>query len=544
MFELRYYQKDAVAAFDAFVRTCPELNPLIVVPTAGGKSAVIAFITKKVIDYPGTRVLILAHQKELIVQNSNELLNIFNSELVDVGINSAGLKSRDTDHRVIFAGIQSVHKKAWHLGSFDLVIVDEVHRVAVNAEGTYRSFLKDVKTINPKCVIVGLTATAFRMKGGLICDESNKERIFHKICYEAKIPELIDANHPNNRDKKQYLCTLISKNSVNCADMTGVHKTAGEYNLKEMEVAFDKNDLISRTVREIKELAFDRKKILVFTAGVKHAQNVYEKLLEVGFSAGIIHSKKSQKENDFEIQKFKNGEIKVLVNIEILTTGFNERAIDCIAMIRSTASAGLYCQIVGRGFRIHPSKENCLFLDFGNNILTHGPIDKIEIRQKKGGGSEIGTAPMKECPKCHAAIFAGSMECPECGYLYPEPEPKHDSIASDEDILSKWKKPETYNVVKVEYSAHEKEGKTPSLRVDYHLNAYNTKYSEWICLEHSGYAQDKAFKWVKARLQDGITVSGIPTINQVIDNKKLLKEPKQIIVDLNERFPRITGYIF
>ena len=540
--QLRYYQKEAIESFYDYVCNNPGKNPLIVLPTAAGKSIVIAEIIKMVLETPKTRCLNLAHSKDLVKQNALEYLGLVDDTLQDVGVYSAGLNSRDTDHRVIFAGIQSVHARAYQLGWFDVILVDEVHRVDIKHEGTYRKFLAEMQKINPKCVIVGFSATAFRLKGGSICDETHEDRLFHDICYEASISELMDGNHFKNKDHVQYLCKLITKNSKNHADLSHVKKTAGEYNLREMEDAFDLSDLITKTVKEIVSLTGERNKVLIFTAGIKHGKNVLDAFLELNLTADIVHSQRTNEENDEVKKKFKDGEIKYCINIDSMTTGYNQKDIDCIAMIRSTASAGLWIQIVGRGTRLHETKKDCLVLDFGSNLLRFGPIDKIEIRKKQGGGSEVGTMPMKECPQCHAAIHLSAMECPECGYLYPEPEPKHEAIASEADIISQWKNPETIDIEDVEYSVHDKPGKPKSMRVDYFFNGYISKFSEWICLEHDGFAKRKAQAWIDRRLDNSEII--IETVQDAIDNQGYFIKPKQIIVDLNDKFPRISGYIF
>jgi DNA repair protein RadD len=168
-------------------------------------------------------------------------------------------------------------------------------------------------------------------------------------------------------------------------------------------------------------------------------------------------------------------------------------------------SPGLYYQMVGRGFRLHPSKENCLILDFGNNVLRHGPVDQIKVTQRESG---TGSAPAKECPECQAVIAAGFSACPDCGYVFPPPDrQKHDAKASEEGILSGQVTTTTYEVQDISYSVHVKRGADEdaprTLRVDY-LVGWNHYKSEWICLEHSGYARGKAVAWWKRRSSDPV----------------------------------------
>ncbi len=540
MLKPRYYQLDAFNAFFEYTANNWGKHPLIVLPTGAGKSYVQAMIVEHMLQYDHTRILLVTHQQELIKQNYIELVDNFDGQLLDTGIYSAGLKCRDTKNRIIFAGIQSVYKRAWELGWFDLILVDEAHRIPQDNMGTYRKFLGEMVKINKNVVIGGLSATPYRMKSGLLCE--GKDKIFDDICHNTSIPELINPNHFKNRDRKQYLCEIISKNAVNKADMTGVHIRGGDYAQNEMETAFRKGDLVEKAVCEIKDYTTDRNKILVFTSGIQHCEEVTEKLNRIGCMAKCIHSQKSDQDNEDAIKGFKKGEFRFLVNVDILTTGFNEKAIDCICMLRSTRSPGLYYQIAGRGLRMHELKTNCLYLDFGGNILFHGPIDKIEIRSnKKTGKKEIGTNPMKECPQCQQLLFIAVAICPTCGFVFKEDdEYNHDEKASEADILSKWKKPKEVDIEYISYSRHQKQGKPDSMKVSYYYNdQLHLSYDEYVCLDHPGYAGQKAVQWVKKR-----TNADILNVDHALLNQTIFREPKKIIVDLNGKFPQITGYIF
>lgn len=534
----RYYQQQAIDNFFDYTAKNWGKHPIIVLPTGSGKSLVQAVIIKKILSYEHTRVLMLTHQKELIKQNAQEFIENFTNEIFfDVGIYSAGLKKKDTKNRVLFAGIQSVYKKAWHLGWFDIILIDECHLIPHKNEGMYRTFLSEMEKINKNIVVCGLSATPFRTKDGLLTDGENT--LFDEICHETTIKELMDPQNYKNLDKKQYLCPIISpkKSMKSKADLSHVHIRGGEYIQQEMENAFIRNDLVSKAVQEILEYTTDRKKILIFASGIKHCEEIKEKMLDLGLNVGVVHSKQSEELNQQNINKFKKGTIKFLINMGILTTGFNEKGIDCIAILRATQSPVLYIQIVGRGMRLHPDKENCLVLDFGQNIERHGPIDKIEIRKKSDGTSEIQTAPEKECPECHSLIHLSIMECPECGFIFIGKN-KHEEKASETEIISVWKKPLEVEIKEISYSKHEKQGKIPSLRVDYYYSFFE-KYSEWICLDHTGFARKKALQWIS-----NVTEYDIKTVDEALKYCEYFKKPKKIIVDLNDKFPKVVGYSF
>jgi DNA repair protein RadD len=170
-------------------------------------------------------------------------------------------------------------------------------------------------------------------------------------------------------------------------------------------------------------------------------------------------------------------------------------------MVRPTLSPGLYFQMVGRGFRLNPGKENCQVLDFGGNVLRHGPVDDLRIHERDGRGS--GDAPAKECPECRSLIAAGFSICPDCGHEFPEPNRrKHDATASSEGILSGQVMTKESPVQDVRYFVHQKRGASENdprtLRVEYRLG-FNQYQSEWICFEHTGWARKKAESWWRKR---------------------------------------------
>jgi len=206
-------------------------------------------------------------------------------------------------------------------------------------------------------------------------------------------------------------------------------------------------------------------------------------------------------------------------------------------MLRATMSPGLYVQIAGRGCRMFPEKENCLFLDFGENILRHGPIDKIEIKRPQEGEAGLETAPMKECPNCHLLVFISQMICENCGHEFPEPE-KHKPEASTEEILSKRTPLEFMDIIKTEYGRHTKKGSPDSMVVSYFFSPVQS-IREWICIEHEGYAGEKAKKWIRERLGEPLG-----TVSDALSASCFFKEPSQIVVDFNDKFPRIKSYIF
>ena len=494
MITLRPYQEDVKAAVYGHLRTRDD-NPCAVVPTAGGKTPIMASICKDAVGQWNGRVLVLAHVKELLEQTADKLRVVCPE--VDFGIYSAGLKRRDTQHSVIVAGIQSVYKRACELDAFNLVMVDEAHPIPLEGDGMYRQFLADAKVINPELRIIGFTATPFRLKTGSIC---TPDGFLNHICYEVGVRELI---------RDGFLCPLISKAGKSKADTTGLHIRAGEFVADEVESLMDQESLVQSACIEIVEHTTSRNACLIFASGVKHGQHIVEILhREHGIECGFVCGETPTTERDATLGRFKAGQLKYLCNVNVLTTGFDAPHIDCVALVRPTMSPGLYYQMVGRGFRLHPSKENCLVLDFGGNVLRHGPVDEIKITTLDRGD---GKAPAKECPECQAVIAAGFATCPQCGYVFPPPERKqHDAKASEAGILSGQVTTTKYRVEDTLYGVHIKRGASDdapkTLRVDYRVGWHDYK-SEWVCFEHEGYARQKAVAWWRRRSPDPVPES-------------------------------------
>jgi len=491
MMELRPYQRECVDAVYEHLRTRDD-NPCAVVPTAGGKTPIMATICKDAVGQWNGRVLILAHVKELLEQSADKLRAVCPE--IEFGIYSAGLKRRDTRNPVIVAGIQSVYKRACELDAFDLVLVDEAHLIPLEGEGMYRQFLADAKVINPDLRIVGFTATPFRLKTGPIC---TPEGFLNTICYEVGVRELIVGG---------YLCPLITKAGINKADFGGLHVRGGEFVADEMEALMDDDRLVEAACGETVGYTRERQGVLIFASGVKHGEHIVRVLKERhDVECGFVTGETPAKERDATLGRFRRGELKYLCNVNVLTTGFDAPHIDCVALVRPTMSPGLYYQMVGRGFRLYPGKANCLVLDFGGNVMRHGPVDDIKVTTMDRGG---GQAPAKECPECQAVIAAGFAACPQCGYVFPPPErQKHDAKASEAGILKGQVTTTQYRVDDVYYSVHTKRGVSEdapkTMRVDYKVGWHQYK-SEWICFEHEGYARQKAVAWWRRHSPDPV----------------------------------------
>ena len=527
--QLRPYQIEAVEAVYKYLREHDD-NPCVVLPTAAGKTPCLATICKDAVLRWNGRVLILAHVKELLEQAAEKLEAICPE--VHVGIYSAGLNRRDTLAPVIIAGIQSVYKRASDLGKFDLILIDEAHYLNPEGEGMYRTFLSEMEKINPDVRLIGLTATPYRMKSGMICAPEN---LLNNICYEIGVKELINQG---------FLCPLVSKAGRREANTDKLHIRAGEFIASEAEELMDEDNLVLAACEEIISYTRNRKSCLIFAAGINHAEHIAATLRgEFGVEAECVFGETSSLFREQYIENFKTGKLKYLINVGVLTTGFDAPNIDCVVLLRPTNSPGLFYQMTGRGFRLHPDKENCLILDFGGNIMRHGPVDAITIKEPGKGNGE---APAKKCPDCNSVIHAAYHTCPDCGYIFPQRDKdKHDSKAATTGIISGQVDYTDYDVKAVFYSVHIKRGADPedpkTMRVEYCVG-FNHYISEWVCPEHTGYARNKFEAWWKKRSNVPSPDTAQEAVN--LANDGALAKPSKIIVKsiAGEKFDRIVDY--
>lgn len=482
---LRDYQEECVQAhYDFFARNA-EGNPLFVVPTGGGKSLIIAeFVRRSLEAWPDTRFLVLTHVKELIQQNHDEFVEHWGG-LAPAGIYSAGLGRRDSRDRVTFAGIQSVWRRATDLGPFDLVLIDEAHLIPKSGEGRYRHYLTELRRLNPDVRACGYTATPFRLDGGYLHKGSGG--VFTEIAYDVKVDLLVE---------RGYLVPLVAKRPERVIDTTHARTGHGDFKTNDLEAAALDGDCVEEAVAETVRIAReqDRKALLFFGTTIKHAERILGELDVHGVEARGVFGHTSKAERDEVVQAFRDGKLPALVNVGVLTTGFNAPRCDLMAVMRPTQSASLYVQMMGRGMRTFPGKVNCLVLDYGENVERHGPINRVRPRTTGEGGA--GDAPMKVCPACRSIVLLGTKLCPDCGHEWPpaQVEIEHRRLAG---VLSPYDpdagKPRVLVVDSWSFRAHEKLDKPTSLRVDYQCGM--RMLSEWVCLEHPGFAGRKAARW-------------------------------------------------
>jgi DNA repair protein RadD len=537
--KLRDYQIESVtAAMSHLVDGVG--NGVVCIPTGGGKTHVLADICRRCNLSWDCRIGVIAHVKELLVQNYSKL-EMYAQEMLrqhgesfSVGLYSAGLKRRDVGTQVLVGGIQSIYKRAREIGPFDLLIIDEAHLVTAEGDGMYRSFIAENEEINPGMKILGLTATPYRLDSGVVY---GKDRMFDKLVYDVSISRLIDEG---------YLSPLISRAAISMVSTEGIRHRGGEFVPEEAERRMMEGDVVKKTVAEIiAQINYDqRRSTLIFCAGVSHAENIVEEFAKHGIECGLITGDTPTAERDKTIKRFQHNYLKFLANVNVLTTGFDATIVDCVALLRPTESPGLLVQMIGRGSRLHDGKKDCLVLDFAENILRHGCVDQITGPKTVRKNSGEGEAPVKICKQCRAYLPLSARICKYCNNVITGYKDKHDSQPSDLAVISKKKPMEWRPVVDVDYSLHRKKGHEsstpPTMRVDYHLD-YSETVSEWICFEHTGYARSKAVMWWLARAKCAAD-AGVPeSCEQAIDLawEGGLKKTLRVLVAKEGKYNRI-----
>ncbi|WP_310733984.1 DEAD/DEAH box helicase [Colwellia sp. BRX10-7] len=423
VFQLRDYQQEAVSAVLKHFRKTNE-SAVIVLPTGSGKSLVIAELAR----LAKRKILVLTHVKELVEQNHQK----YESYGVTAGIYSAGLKLKETQHQVTFASIQSAVRNLDDFSEpYSLIIIDECHRVnlastelvkdkskeqtqekasKLSNSNQYQQIIEKLMQVNPDVKLLGLTATPYRLGMGWIYKKhyrgfmrSEEKRPFEHCIYELPLRYLI---------KRQYLTepNLVDA-TIEHYDFSSLRANAsGEYSPKDINHLLNKNPRVTQgIIEQVIELGYKRQGIMIFAATVEHAKEVFN-YLPAQLSA-LITGATDNTERDKLIKAFKRKEIKYLVNVSVLTTGFDAPHVDMIAILRPTQSVSLYQQIIGRGLRLSDNKKDCLVIDYtGNDFDLYHP----EVGEKKPNSKSQPVQVI--CPSCEFPnLFWGI--CDDDGYL-------------------------------------------------------------------------------------------------------------------------------
>jgi DNA repair protein RadD len=521
LIEARDYQAEAAPAVFDYFRRCKGKHPLLAYPTGSGKTIVVVDIVEKILQqWAKTKIVILSHVKEIIEQDKNSLEKYLDTD-ISVGVNSAGLGRRDYG-QLIVAGIQSVFRQGELFSDTNLIIIDEAHLIPDGMKGMYREFFSKMRNVK----YLGLTATPFRLGTGYIYGKDD-------TLFDDLIVDYTCMDKFNLLIKQGHICKLITQATKTELSDEGLNIRGGDFIEKEMSQKFDTESITNAAICEIIKYGANRKKWLIFAIDIAHAEHIAERLLQLGVPTGLIHSK-MEMNRDRILSLYRNDKLKCIVNVNVLTTGFDHPSIDLIALLRPTQSPVMHVQTVGRGLRVHPGKDNCLILDFARNTARIGPINDIHIKNRKKS-DEPGDPVVKKCPKCETLHHPTVKLCDVCGHEFIF-EVKISAVAGNNKIIAD-SKPDWYSVTDVDYKIHHKHGSPDTLQVTYICGV--SKVKQFIGLDHNGYVGHMARHWVSRRTQVNVN-----TVSELFAIADTLDLPVEIKVDTRNKYPQIIDYKF
>jgi len=400
---LRDYQSRAVDATFAFWRAGRK-NPLIEVPTGGGKSRILAAIAADVVRRGG-RVVIATHRSELVDQDAAACELIAGKS--NVGVYSDMLGRYETAQPIIVASIQSIAKHTKLLGRRDLLLVDEAHLVGPEPDSQYRVMISELSAGREGFQCAGLTATPYRAGQGMLTQ--GDEALFTALAYRVTVLELLAAGH---------LAPLVTP-QVEAIHTDQVAQRLGDYVAADLMLADNMAEVTMQAAQDVAvAIAGGRRSALLFGVTVEHARQIAAAVNAAGVVCDVVHGGTPKEDRKRILAAFKAGKIAAIASMGVLTTGFDAPLVDVLAVIRPTTSTSLYVQMAGRGMRTCPGKVDCLYLDYGGNIAEHGPITCVVIKEKRTKRANKDAPKVKVCPGCLLEQLLQARECEGCGHSF------------------------------------------------------------------------------------------------------------------------------
>ena len=350
MIVLRPYQTEALEA--VLSSEAKGINKqLIVLPTGAGKTVIFSHLP--IIRKESTPMLVIAHRAELLHQAKNKIQQM-NPDLI-VEIEQAENIAGKVD--VVVASVPTMGRansdriEKFPKDYFKTIIIDEAHHAAAP---TYRRI---VDYFQPN-LILGVTATPQRSDSTRLID------VFQEIVYYKTIEDLI---------KQGWLTRLVGYRIKTETDLTEIEVSDGDFVQSQLQDAVNNPNRNASIVAAYQQICQERK-TLVFAAGVQHAKDLALSFTKNSIVTEIILGETPDEERSTILQKFRNNEIKVLINVGVLTEGFDEPSVQAIILARPTKSTLLYTQVVGRGTRLDEGKDNCLIIDISDTTKGKKPI--------------------------------------------------------------------------------------------------------------------------------------------------------------------------
>lgn len=390
-------------------------NTLAVAPTGSGKTIMLSAVAGSVLAEPDAKACILAHRTELTGQNRTKFSRVNPSLTTSV----VDANEKSWSGRATFAMVQTLSKGANldQIPTLDLLVIDEAHHAS---SPSYRAVIDKVQSRNPNAAICGLTATPNRGDGQGLRD------VFSNLADQITLAEMIASGHLV--PPRTFVIDVGAQEAL-----SKVRRTAVDFDMDEVASILNKTLITDAVIRNWKEKASDRKTI-VFCSTVAHALSVCNGFNAAGVPAVVIHGDLPESERKACIARFESGDAQVIVNVAILTEGYDFTPTACVVLLRPSSYKSTFIQMVGRGLRTvdpeehpHVIKTDCIVLDFGTASLMHGALEQdVNL----DGHQHDGEALTKDCPECGAVVPLAVMECPFCGHTW-ERQPQDGGVLSD-----------------------------------------------------------------------------------------------------------------
>jgi len=399
---LRPYQEVAIS--DALNALDTHKNTIVVAPTGAGKTIMLsALIGKR--HQEGKRILVLQHRDELVAQNREKFLKV--NPNISTSIVNGTIKKWDGD--TIFSMVQTLSREnnLRHRPKFDMVVVDESHHAAAD---TYMRIIEAVKEDNEHAEIVGFTATPNRGDG------KGLRSVFTNCSHQIELATLIREGFLV--PPKAYVVDVGVTEALE-----GVTRRGNDFDMDEVARIMNKRVINERVVNEWQDRAGDRKTV-VFCSTINHAQDLLDMFIEHDINAEMVIGDTPKPEREQILHDLEFGDVQVVVNVAVLTEGFDAPPVSCVVLTRPCSFKSTMVQMIGRGLRIldpeiYPDqiKKDCIVLDFSSSILTHGALDEAANLDGKPKDPN-GEAPEKQCPECGFINPLNVRMCVECGYEF------------------------------------------------------------------------------------------------------------------------------
>ena len=400
-------------------------NTLGVAPTGAGKTIMLSAVTGRM-TRDGAKACVLAHRDELTSQNRAKFARVN----PDTETSVVDATNKCWRGQVTFAMAPTLSRAAnlTAMPKLDLLVIDEAHHAVAES---YRRIIDRVRDANPEARIFGVTATPNRG------DRKGLREVFDNVADQVRLGELIASGHlvPPR--------TFVIDVGVQ-DQLRAVRKTADDYDMGAVAAIMNRAPITEEVIRHWEEKAGNRQTV-VFCSTVAHAMDVAAAFNEAGNPAAVVLGDMGSTERKMVLEAYAAGEVQVIVNVAVLTEGWDHPPTSCVVLLRPSSYKSTMIQMVGRGLRTvdpaeHPGvvKTDCIVLDFGISSQTHGTLEQdVDL---DGRDPTPGEAPTKTCPECEAEIPLASRQCPICGYEFQGGSvttPLENVVMSEIDLLKR-----------------------------------------------------------------------------------------------------------